>query len=206
MRLLENKHFFIASIISSILSITRANGFIAAIIIIYEEYKNKKKQKPYITMLLHFIIAISGLLFFIFMLHKSCNDGLAFMHVQNEFGRKSWTEILNGTLEQFIRYFFKSNILDKIFFIIFIISNFYFIQTKHWKEFRILSLFMMPALMSLTIMAFARFVLALPPTYIFLGVLVNKLDTKLRASAIFGIVIANALYFYLLINHSSFIW
>ncbi len=206
MMLLENKHFFLASIASSILSITRANGCMAAIIIIYEEYKNKKKQKSYISMLLHFMIAISGLLFFCFILYKSCNDGLAFMHIQHEFGRKSLAEILSGNLQQFIRYFFKSNIVDKISFLIFIISNFYFIKTKHWKDFRILSLFMMPALMSLTIMAFARFILALPPIYIFLGVLINKLDPKLKIPAIAALVIANALYFYLLINHSSFIW
>jgi hypothetical protein len=204
MMLLEKKHFFIASIISLILSITRANGCMAAIIILYEE--SKKKQKSYIMMFLNFIIAISGLLFFIFLLYKSCNDGLAFMHVQNEFGRKSLIEILNGNLQQFTRYFFRGNIVDKISFVLFIISSIYFIKTKRWKDFRILSFFMMPALMSLTIMAFTRFILALPPIYIFLGVLIDKLDSKLRIPVVAAIVITNALYFYLLLKHSSFIW
>lgn len=206
---LESKKYFISSIFAALLSATRANGASAAIIIFYSQYKNQKSNRNllfYIRLLINSLIALSGLLFFCYTLYYSCGDALIFMHAQQEFGRQTISEIMSGSFSKFLHYFFKSNNLDRISFLIFILAIIHFCVKKRWQEFRILTIFMLPALISMTTMAFGRFVLALPPIYIYLAYVYNKLNTKLRIASIILLIALNALYFYLLIAHSSRIW
>lgn len=206
---LDSKKYFISSIFAALLSATRANGASAAIIIFYSQFKNQKINRNllfYIRLLINSLIALSGLLFFCYTLYQSCGDVLIFMHAQQEFGRQTISEIISGSFSKFLHYFFKSNNLDRISFLIFVLASIHFCVKNRWQEFRILTIFMLPALISMTTMAFARFVFALPPIYIYLAYIYNKLNAKLRITSVIGLIALNTLYFYLLIAHSSRIW
>jgi Gpi18-like mannosyltransferase len=206
---LDTKKYFISSIFAALLSATRANGAAAAIITFYSQYTNQKSNKNlsfYLRIIINLLIALSGLLFFCYTLYHSCGNALIFMHAQQEFGRQHISEIISGSFSNFLHYFFKSNNLDRIAFFLFILANIHFCVKKHWKEFRVLTIFMLPALMSMTTMAFARFIFALPPVYIYLAYIYNKLNARLRIASVVGLIALNALYFYLLIAHSSRVW
>lgn len=164
--LLSKNRFFIASVTAGLLSAARFIGLIMAVIIVM---KGLKKQLHY-KWIFYGVLALSGLLGFMFYLHIHVNDALAFYHVQNAWRH---TDDLSWFMNPFWSAYMtivRGNGMDRLLFILSLPIVWWLIKNGKKEEALFLGFLMLATFASKSLQSYTRFFFDCYPVYIYLGV------------------------------------
>ena len=199
--LLSRDKLFWSSICVGLLG---ANRFIGFVMVVPIFFKSIRQNNIFKTLLLC-AISISGLIAFMIYLHFHVNDFLAFYHIQDAWRHTLELSWIKNPLWTFYMTLIRSNLMDKLLFIIsfFILITFY--KHKKYNELFLLTILMLATFSSKSLGSYTRFFFAAFPVYIYLGIYAT---TKYaRAIAITAILLfMNFLYLVFWLERSGSAW